>query len=69
VVRYNTFGATGIDFNVILRASDFSSKALVTHEFIKRLHVRFQREGIDTSSPTETIVRMSPAALTAADVA
>jgi small-conductance mechanosensitive channel len=63
VVRYNTFGASSIDFNVVLRGTDFSAKALITHEFIKRLHARFQREGIDASSPTETIVRMSPAEL------
>jgi small-conductance mechanosensitive channel len=63
VVRYNTFGATGIGFNVVLRATDFSGKALITHEFIKRLHARFQREGIDTSSPTEALVRMSAADL------
>jgi small-conductance mechanosensitive channel len=63
VVRYNTFGAAGIGFNVVLRATDFSGKALITHEFIKRLHARFQREGIEASSPTETVIHLSRAEL------
>jgi len=58
-VRYSTFGGSGISFNVGLRASDISAQALITHEFIKRLHTRYQKEGIDNSSPTETIVHMS----------
>lgn len=58
-VRYNTFGGSGITFNVGLRAADISAQALIIHEFIKRLHARYQKEGIDNSSPTETIVYMS----------
>jgi small-conductance mechanosensitive channel len=59
-VRYNTFGDSSICFNVGLRAADVSAQALITHEFIKRLHSRYQREGIDNSSPTETVVRQEP---------
>ena len=55
-VRYNTFGGSGISFNVGLRAADISAQALITHEFIKRLHSRYQKEGISNSSPVETIV-------------
>ena len=58
-VRYNTFGGSGISFNVGLRAADISAQALIIHEFIKRLHSRYQREGISNSSPAETIVRTS----------
>jgi small-conductance mechanosensitive channel len=61
-VRYNTFGSSGISFNVGLRAADVSAQALITHEFIKRLHARYQKEGIDNSSPTEAVVRVSPEA-------
>jgi small-conductance mechanosensitive channel len=61
-VRYNTFGGSGISFNVGLRAADISAQALIIHEFIKRLHARYQQEGIDNSSPTETIVHVSPPA-------
>jgi small-conductance mechanosensitive channel len=59
-VRYNTFGDSGISFNVGLRAADISAQALITHEFIKRLHARYQKEGIGNSSPAETTVYMSP---------
>jgi small-conductance mechanosensitive channel len=55
-VRFNTFGDSGISFNVGLRAADISAQPLIIHEFIKRLHSRYQREGISNSSPQETIV-------------
>ncbi|MCW2932484.1 MAG: mechanosensitive ion channel protein, partial [Actinomycetia bacterium] len=55
-VRYNTFGNSSIYFNVGLRAADVSAQALISHEFIKRLHFRYQREGIANSSPSETVV-------------
>jgi small-conductance mechanosensitive channel len=58
-VRYNAFGGSGISFNVGLRAADISAQGLIIHEFIKRLHSRYQKEGIDNSSPTEAIVYMN----------
>ena len=58
-VRYNTFGDNSITFNVGLRAADVSAQALIIHEFIKRLHSRYQQESIDNSSPTESIVHTS----------
>ncbi len=58
-VRYTAFGGSAISFNVGLRAADISAQALIIHEFIKRLHARYQREGIDTASPAETIVHLS----------
>jgi hypothetical protein len=39
-----------------LRAADISAQALIIHEFIKRLHARYQKEGISTASPMEAIV-------------
>jgi small-conductance mechanosensitive channel len=67
-VRYTTFGDSSISFNVGLRAADVSAQALIIHEFIKRLHSRYQKEGIGYSSPAEAIIRTSledpaPAAL------
>ena len=58
-VRHNTFGSSGISFNVGLRAADVSAQALITHEFIKRLHARYQKEGIVNSSPAEAVVHVS----------
>jgi small-conductance mechanosensitive channel len=58
-VRYNTFGGSSISFNAGLRAADISAQALIIHEFIKRLHSRYQKEGIENSSPSETIIHTS----------
>jgi len=70
-VRYTTFGGSGISFNVGLRAGDISAQALIIHEFIKRLHSRYQRDGISTQSPAETIVypgSAEPAAVMTSEV-
>lgn len=46
VVRYNAFDASSINFSVFMRAKTFTDQYLIKHEFIKRIHVRFNREGI-----------------------
>lgn len=55
-IRYGGFGESSIDFNVILRVSEPTAQYLVTHEFVKRLHERFGREGIEIPFPIRTIV-------------
>jgi small-conductance mechanosensitive channel len=45
-VRYVSFGESSITFNVTLRVKTVTDQYLVRHEFIKRIHVRFQQEGI-----------------------
>lgn len=45
-IRYHTFSQSSIDFTVILRAREFVDNFLIKHEFIKRLHARFQEESI-----------------------
>jgi small-conductance mechanosensitive channel len=59
-VRFTDFGDSSVNFNVGLRASDVSAQGLIIHEFIKRLHSRYAKESIETSSPTATIVYASP---------
>jgi len=56
VIRYTGFSGSSVNFNVILRAAEVTTRAVVTHEFIKRLHRRFQKEGIEFQSPTEAVV-------------
>lgn len=46
LVRYHTFDASSINFSVIMRAKTFTDQYLITHEFIKRIHRRFDQEGI-----------------------
>lgn len=55
LIRYHTFGDFSINFTVILRVSEYVNKYLVTHEFIKRLHKRYQKEGIEIPFPIMTV--------------
>ena len=45
-VRFHALGQNGIACSVALRAHEFTDQFLIRHEFIKRLHARFSREGI-----------------------
>jgi small-conductance mechanosensitive channel len=54
-IRYHTFADSSINFTVILRSKEFVDQYLVTHEFVKRLHPRFNREGIVIPFPIRTI--------------
>ncbi len=56
-IRYHTFGDSSIDFTVILRAREFVDQYLIKHEFVKRLHARFNREGIVIPFPIRTIAQ------------
>jgi small-conductance mechanosensitive channel len=60
-IRYHTFGDSSIDFTVILRAREFVDQYLIKHEFIKRLHARFEHEGIVIPFPIRTVVQRAPA--------
>lgn len=54
-IRYHTFGDFSINFNVILRVKTYVDRYLVAHEFIKKLHQRYQEEGITIPFPIRTI--------------
>ncbi len=54
-IRYHTFNDFSIDFTVILRAKEFVDNYLIKHEFIKRLHERFNKEGIIIPYPIRAI--------------
>lgn len=54
-IRYHTFADSSINFTVILRARQFVDQYLIKHEFIKRLHARFDQEGIVIPFPIRTI--------------
>ena len=56
-IRYHTFGEYSIQLTVILKAKEFVDQYLITHEFIKRLHERYQKEGIVIPFPTQTVYR------------
>ncbi|HKA33834.1 MAG TPA: mechanosensitive ion channel family protein, partial [Candidatus Binatia bacterium] len=54
-IRYHAFGQSSVDFTVALRAREFIDAAALKHEFIKRLHARYAREGIAMPFPTRTV--------------
>jgi small-conductance mechanosensitive channel len=56
-IRYHTFADSSINFTVILRAKKFVDQYLIKHEFVKRLHVRFNAERIVIPFPIRTIAQ------------
>jgi small-conductance mechanosensitive channel len=59
VVRYKAFADSSINFKVTLRASRYLNRSPLMHDFIKRLHERFNAEGIEIPFPIRTL-QMSP---------
>ncbi|MDF2573072.1 MAG: mscS 2 [Sporomusa sp.] len=55
IVRFFSFAESSINFNVILRVKTVTDQHLIRHAFIKRLHVRYQQEGIIIPFPTRTV--------------
>jgi small-conductance mechanosensitive channel len=55
-IRYHEFADSSINFNVILRAAEVTNQYLIKHEFIKRLHRRYQAEAIEIPFPIRAIV-------------
>jgi small-conductance mechanosensitive channel len=54
-IRYNTFGDSSIGFTVTLMGKEYFDQYLIKHEFIKRLHQRYLKEGIVIPYPTRAI--------------
>lgn len=54
-IRYHTFSDFSINFSVILRGREFTDQFLIKHEFVKRLHKRYQSEGIEIPFPIRTV--------------
>ena len=55
-IRYGAFAESGISFSVILRVKTITDQHLIRHEFIKRLHARYQQEGIKIPFPVRTVI-------------
>lgn len=49
--RFSTFSGTGITMNVMMRGKQFVDQYLLKHEFMKRLHERYKKEGINITAP------------------
>ncbi len=49
--RYREFGDSSINFRIIMRTKSLADRYLATHEFIKALKKRFDKEGIEIPFP------------------
>jgi len=54
-IRYSGFGDYSINFTVILRAKEFVDQYLIKHEFIKKLHERYNAENIIIPYPVRAV--------------
>ena len=56
LIYFTAFGDSNIDFSLILRADDRAASFVVKHELIKRLHGRFNADGIEINYPVRKLV-------------
>jgi small-conductance mechanosensitive channel len=54
-IGYSSFGDSGILFSANLRSKEYAAQYLIIHEFIKRLHRRYETEGIEITSPVRNV--------------
>lgn len=57
IVRFQVFADSSINFTVYMRAGKYGDHHPMVHEFIKRLHKRFDEEGIEIPFPIRTVVQ------------
>jgi len=50
-IRFNQFNDGNIKLNVLLHGKQFVDQYLLKHEFLKRLHERYKKEGINITAP------------------
>jgi len=55
LLRFQSFGESGIQLTVFLRVQEAIYQFAVRHEFIKRLHRRYKQEGIVIPFPIRTV--------------
>ncbi len=62
-MRFQNFTPAGIAFSIGLKGQAFTDQFLLRHEFVKRLHARFEREGIRFGYPTQALTTPQPLAV------
>ncbi len=55
LIRYHTFADFSINLTVVLRGKEYVSQYVLKHEFVKRLHRRYNEEGIVIPFPIRTL--------------
>ena len=54
-VQFHTFAAFSINFSAVLRAKEYTDSGAIKHEFIKKLHQRYAKEGIIIPYPIQAV--------------
>ncbi len=54
-VRFQEFADSSINFKIFVRAKDYVSQFKLKHELLKRLHKKFDEEGIVIPYPIQTV--------------
>ena len=57
--KFRGFGESSIDLAVYFRGNKYGDQNPIIHEFIKRLHKRFNQEGIEIPYPMRTVIQRS----------
>jgi small-conductance mechanosensitive channel len=60
VLRFNQFGESAILFDVVLRARSVTDRAVLVHEFVKRIVARFGAERIELARPQRVLQVAAP---------
>lgn len=55
-VRFYNFGDSSIDLKVFMKVKEYADQFLVSSEFIKALHKRYNQEGINIPFPIRTVL-------------
>ncbi|MBX7147509.1 mechanosensitive ion channel family protein [bacterium] len=55
LLRFHTFGDSGIGFTVVLRAREYGDQYIIKSQFIKSLHKRYEQEGIIIPYPQRVV--------------
>lgn len=50
-IRFTVFADSNVKMNVLMRGRQFVDQYLLKHEFLKKLHERYKREGINITTP------------------
>lgn len=56
IIRFYAFADSSINLKCILRVDDYSAQFAIKSEFIKRLHRRYNKEGINIPFPIRTVL-------------
>lgn len=54
-IRYTSFADSSINFEVIFKVKELGDQGLLKHTFIKKLHKKYQQEGIEIPYPVRTL--------------